>query len=65
MKPDVTLFQRRRPLTAAELDVIPWLRLLSASERERAVEDLKITDAEAGDFVCRTGRPVTYWFGVV
>ncbi|MDI1246253.1 MAG: Crp/Fnr family transcriptional regulator, partial [Rhodoferax sp.] len=20
---------------------------------------------EAGDFVCRTGRPVTYWFGVV
>jgi len=65
MKTEVTLFQRRRPLTAAELDVIPWLKLLSAAERERAVEDLKITDAGAGDFVCRTGRPVTYWFGVV
>jgi CRP-like cAMP-binding protein len=65
MKSEVTLFQRRRPLTAAELDVIPWLKLLSAPERERAVEDLKITDAGAGDFVCRTGGPVTYWFGVV
>ena len=65
MKIEATLFQRRRPLTATELDVIPWLKLLSASERERAVEDLKIADAEAGDLVCRTGRPVTYWFGVV
>ena len=65
MKTEVTLFQRRRPLTAAELDVIPWLKLLSAPERERAVEDLKVTNAAAGDFVCRTGRPVTYWFGVV
>lgn len=65
MKPEVTLFQRRRPLTASELDVIAWLKVLSASERERAVEDLKVTDAETGDFVCRTGRPVTYWFGVV
>ena len=65
MKPEVTLFQRRRPLTANELEVIPWLKLLSAAERERAVEDLKVTDADAGDFVCRTGRTVTYWFGVV
>ena len=22
-------------------------------------------DAQAGDYVCRVGRPVTYWFGVV
>ena len=65
MKNEASLFQRRRPLTEAELAVIPWLKLLSAPERERAVEDLKITDAALGDFVCRTGRPVTYWFGVV
>lgn len=65
MKTEITLFQRRRPLTTAELDVIPWLKLLSEADRERAVEDLKITDAAAGDFLCRTGRPVTYWFGVV
>jgi CRP-like cAMP-binding protein len=65
MSTEISLFQRRRPLTAQELDVIPWLRLLSAIERERAVEDLKISEANPGDFVCRTGRPVTYWFGVV
>jgi len=59
------LHQRRRPLTAAELDAIPWLSLLAAPERERAVADLKITDASPGDYVCRVGRPVTYWFGVV
>ena len=27
--------------------------------------DLKISDAHPGDYICRTGRPVTYWFGVV
>ena len=60
-----SLHRRRRSLTAAELDAIPWLRLLSPAERRRAVDDLKITDAGPGDYVCRTGRPVTYWFGVV
>ncbi|MEY4268534.1 MAG: hypothetical protein RIS90_3069 [Pseudomonadota bacterium] len=59
------LHQRRRPLTPAELDAIPWLSLLAPPERERAVADLKITDASPGDYVCRVGRPVTYWFGVV
>ncbi len=62
---DPTLHQRRRPLSAAELDTIPWLRVLSPVERLRAVDDLQIADASPGEFVCRTGRPVTYWFGVV
>jgi CRP-like cAMP-binding protein len=52
-------------LSAAELDTIPWLRLLSPAERERAVDDLQITDASPGEYLCRMGRPVTYWFGVV
>ncbi len=65
MSYDNSLHQRRRPLTTAELDAIPWIGLLTAPERERAVDDLKITDASAGEYVCRTGRPVTYWFGVV
>jgi len=65
MKNEVSLFQRRRPLSNTELDVIPWLKLLLPDERQRALEDLKITDASAGDYLCRTGRPVTYWFGVV
>ena len=44
---------------------IPWLALLSPDERERAVDEIQIGDAMAGDYVCRVGRPVTYWFGVV
>ncbi|MES2949172.1 MAG: Crp/Fnr family transcriptional regulator, partial [Pseudomonadota bacterium] len=65
MSNDASLFQRRRALTAAELDAIPWIHLLSAQERERATEDLKIADADSGEYICRIGRPVTYWFGVV
>ena len=63
MKTD--LHQRRRPPTEAELDNIPWLPLLLPKERERAVNALRVGDAEKGDFVCRVGRPVTYWFGTV
>ena len=48
-----------------ELDGIPWLRLLNSNERERAVASLIVGDALRGDYVCRVGRPVTYWFGVV
>ena len=65
MSHDASLFQRRRALTTAELDAIPWIHLLSAQERERATEDLKIADADPGEYICRVGRPVTYWFGVV
>ena len=62
---DNTLFHRRRALSAHELATIPWIHLLTPHERQRAEEDLKVTEACAGDYLCRTGRPVTYWFGVV
>ena len=65
MAQDNSLHQRRRPLTEPELDAIPWLRLLATDERQRAVDDLRITEALPGEFVCRMGRPATYWFGVV
>ena len=65
MSTDASLFQRRRALTAVELNAIPWIHLLSAQERQRATADLKIADADAGEYICRVGRPVTYWFGVV
>ena len=65
MVPESSLHQRRRPLTPVELHAIPWLSLLAPPQRERAVADLKIADASPGDYVCRVGRPVTYWFGVV
>lgn len=65
MSIDLTLHQRRRDPTAAELSGIPWLSLLKADEYARAVSSLKVGDALPGDFVCRAGRPVTYWFGVI
>jgi len=39
--------------------------LLLPAEREIAVAALRVGDASAGDYVCRAGRPVNYWFGVV
>ena len=62
---DLTLHQRRRPPTLDELQGIPWLALLQSDERARAVASLQVGDAQAGDFVCRVGKPVTYWFGVI
>ena len=37
-----TLYQRRRALSAEELDGIPWLGLLLPAERERAVAELVV-----------------------
>ncbi|MEO8654133.1 MAG: Crp/Fnr family transcriptional regulator [Ramlibacter sp.] len=65
MTTDLTLHQRRRNPTAEELAGIPWLNVLGAEERQRAVGELRVSDAMAGDYVCRVGRPVTYWFGVI
>jgi CRP/FNR family transcriptional regulator, cyclic AMP receptor protein len=65
MNQDLSLHQRRRQPTAEELEGIPWLALLRPAEREQAVAALLVGDANAGDYVCRVGRPVTYWFGVV
>ena len=65
MTKDLSLHQRRRAPSADELASIPWLGNLSPDERRQAVPQLVVGDALAGDHVCRVGRPVTYWFGVV
>lgn len=65
MSTDLTLHQRRRKPTPDELDGIPWLHLLRPDERTRAATELLVGDAAPGDHVCRVGKPVTYWFGVV
>ena len=65
MSTDLTLYQRRRTPTTDELQSIPWLHLLLPDERARAVAELQVGDAALGDYVCRVGKPVTYWFGVV
>jgi CRP/FNR family cyclic AMP-dependent transcriptional regulator len=44
---------------------IPWLALLQPDERAQIEPQLVVSDPQAGDYVCRVGRPVTYWFGVI
>jgi CRP-like cAMP-binding protein len=48
-----------------DLRHIPWLSRLDEVERERVVADLRVITVEPGEMVCRVGRPVTYWFGVI
>ncbi|MEW6695101.1 Transcriptional regulator SdrP [Tepidimonas thermarum] len=59
------LRQRARALSTAELDSIPWMARLESSARERAAAALVVSEAEPGDYICRVGRPVTYWFGLI
>jgi len=59
------LLARARPPETAELADMTWLQALLPTERERVLADLKVVQVEVGELLCRVGRPVTYWFGVV
>jgi CRP-like cAMP-binding protein len=63
--PPSKLLQRSRPLTAAELDGVVWLRGLDVEERRVATDDLRVVRVAPGEILCRVGRPATYWFGVL
>ena len=65
MTQPLTLHQRRRDPTAGELEGIPWLKVLQQDEYRRVTSQISVADAQPGDYVCRVGRPVTYWFGVI
>lgn len=65
MSQDLTLHQRRRAPTPAELNDIPWLGLLNPQEQAHTLPQLVVGDALTGDVVCRIGRAPTYWFGVI
>jgi len=60
-----TVYQRRRQPSAAEMAQIPWLALLTDSERLRIAPQIVVSDPMPGDYVCRMGRQATYWFGVI
>ena len=60
-----SLRQRVRGASAVELQRVPWWPLLDAAERERVAADMQVAQAEAGEFLCRIGRPATLWLGVV
>lgn len=59
------LHLRARPATTSELAAIAWLQPLQPDQRARAVGDLKVVEVGPGELLCRIGRPVTYWFGVI
>ena len=59
------LHQRARAPSESELAEIVWLRPLQRHEREVAVANLRVAPVETGELLCRVGRPVTYWFGVI
>ena len=59
------LLARARSSLPAELEGIAWLRGLDGEERELALRDLKVVQVDAGELLCRVGRPATYWFGVI
>ncbi|WP_353246032.1 Crp/Fnr family transcriptional regulator [Limnohabitans sp.] len=65
MAKENSVHQRRRPLTLAELNDIPWLHLLRQEEKAQITPQLVVSDLQTGDHVCRIGKPVTYWFGVL
>ena len=56
---------RSRAANRDDLLCIPWLSRLDGDERERVLVDLRVVKVEPGELLCRVGRPVTYWFGVV
>jgi CRP/FNR family cyclic AMP-dependent transcriptional regulator len=56
---------RSRAPTPEELHQIPWLIRLDGVERDRVLQDLRVVNVAPGELVCRVGRPVTYWFGVL
>jgi CRP/FNR family transcriptional regulator, cyclic AMP receptor protein len=56
---------RARGIEPNEIEAIPWLPTLDPQERARAVADLRVVEVGPGQLLCRTGRPVTYWFGLL
>jgi CRP/FNR family transcriptional regulator, cyclic AMP receptor protein len=59
------LVARSRAASAAELGQIPWLVTLQPEERQQVQADLRVLSVDAGELLCRVGRPVSYWFGVI
>jgi CRP/FNR family transcriptional regulator, cyclic AMP receptor protein len=54
-----------RPPSESELAEIPWLLGLTDVERQRALDALVVSEVQVGELICRIGRPVTYWFGLL
>ncbi|MEO6363242.1 MAG: Crp/Fnr family transcriptional regulator [Caldimonas sp.] len=64
-RPPAVLIARSRAPAPHELAGVAWLAALEPDQRTRALADLKVVQVEVGELLCRVGRPVTYWFGVI
>ena len=64
-RPPIPIRVRARAPAAGELADIPWLAALGIDDRARAITDLQVVQVDAGELLCRVGRPATYWFGVI
>jgi CRP/FNR family transcriptional regulator, cyclic AMP receptor protein len=56
---------RSRAAQPQDLQHIPWLARLDETEHGRVLADLRVVNVEPGELLCRVGKPVTYWFGVI
>ena len=54
-----------RRASESELSEIPWLQGLTDEERQRALDAVVVNEVQVGEFICRIGRPATYWFGLL
>jgi CRP-like cAMP-binding protein len=61
----MSFVHHQRPANSTELDAIPWLPILPEEWRSQATADLRVTLAPQGEYICRVGKPVTHWFGVI
>ncbi|MDO9612055.1 MAG: Crp/Fnr family transcriptional regulator [Serpentinimonas sp.] len=52
-------------MSEAEFSAISWVQCLAENERLRVRGELMVTLALPGDSICRVGRPVTFWFGLI
>ena len=59
------LRERARSPNERELADIPWLSVLDEADRQVAVAALRVATAEAGEVMCRIGRPALWWFGLI
>jgi CRP/FNR family transcriptional regulator, cyclic AMP receptor protein len=59
------LLARSRAPTTDELAGVPWMATLTPTEAAVAASDMRVLHAEPGEYLCRVGRPVTFWFGLI
>jgi CRP/FNR family transcriptional regulator, cyclic AMP receptor protein len=61
----MALIARSRAADVAEIAAVPWLGVLLPHEAKRALDDLRVVEVQTGEYVCRVGRPPSFWFGVI